>query len=45
MTDSEDETEGLRFITESMVPRQLNPLQGSYTTIPLSQQKAAKESL
>ncbi|KAB7497920.1 BRCA2-interacting transcriptional repressor EMSY, partial [Armadillidium nasatum] len=45
VTDSEDETEGLRYIPESMVPQQFNADQGPYTTLPVSQAKLAKEKL
>ncbi|XP_042223773.1 BRCA2-interacting transcriptional repressor EMSY-like isoform X6 [Homarus americanus] len=41
-TDSEEETEGLRFIQGAMVPQQYNNDQGSYTTLPLSQTRLSK---
>lgn len=41
-TDSEEETEGLRYIAGAMVPPQYNSDQGSYTTLPLSQARLAK---
>ncbi|XP_069168829.1 BRCA2-interacting transcriptional repressor EMSY isoform X2 [Procambarus clarkii] len=41
-TDSEEETEGLRFIQGAMVPQQYNSDQGSYTTLPLSQARLSK---
>ncbi|KAG0728649.1 BRCA2-interacting transcriptional repressor EMSY [Chionoecetes opilio] len=41
-TDSEEETDGLRFIPGAMVPPQYNSDQGSYTTLPLSQARITK---
>lgn len=41
-TDSEEETDGLRFISGPMVPPQYNSDQGSYTTLPQSQSRLAK---
>ncbi|ROT78590.1 EMSY protein [Penaeus vannamei] len=41
-TDSEEETDGLRFISGPMVPPQYNSDQGSYTTLPQSQARLAK---
>ncbi|KAK8731641.1 hypothetical protein OTU49_007402, partial [Cherax quadricarinatus] len=41
-TDSEEETEGLRFIQGAMVPQQYNSDQGSYTTLPMSQARLSK---
>lgn len=41
-TDSEEETDGLRFISGAMVPQQYNSDQGSYTTLPLSQARLSK---
>lgn len=41
-TDSEEETEGLRYISQPMVPHQYNADQGSYTTLPHSQARQAR---
>lgn len=41
-TDSEEETDGLRYIPGAMVPPQYNADQGSYTTLPLSKARLAK---
>ncbi|KAK4311246.1 hypothetical protein Pmani_017239 [Petrolisthes manimaculis] len=41
-TDSEEETEGLRFLPGAMVPPQYNADQGSYTTLPYSHARLAK---
>ncbi|KAK7072799.1 hypothetical protein SK128_019847 [Halocaridina rubra] len=41
-TDSEEETDGLRFIPGSMVPPQYNADQGLYTTLPQSQSRLAR---
>ncbi|XP_063870292.1 BRCA2-interacting transcriptional repressor EMSY-like isoform X4 [Scylla paramamosain] len=41
-TDSEEETEGLRFMPGAMVPPQYNADQGSYTTLPFSQARLSK---
>ncbi|XP_068226881.1 BRCA2-interacting transcriptional repressor EMSY isoform X4 [Palaemon carinicauda] len=43
-TDSEEETEGLRFISGAMVPQQYNADQGLYTTLPQSQARIARIS-
>ncbi|XP_066941820.1 BRCA2-interacting transcriptional repressor EMSY isoform X2 [Macrobrachium rosenbergii] len=43
-TDSEEETEGLRFISGAMVPPQYNADQGLYTTLPQSQARIARLS-
>lgn len=45
MTDSEDETEGLRYITHSMIPPQFNSDQGAFTILPLSQGRLTKDKL
>ncbi|XP_076052935.1 uncharacterized protein LOC143032307 isoform X2 [Oratosquilla oratoria] len=41
-TDSEEETEGMRFLQGSMVPQQYNSDMGSYTTLPMSQARLSR---